>query len=206
MRTAPLQLRCQAERQHHVGSRVDRDMQVGLLGDLDPLRIDYHQLRVLLTLGRIDRPHQVQVGDGDVVAPDHDQVGMLQLFRRHAGCGAEHAGIGRAADDPAKLTPRQEGCAELVKEAPVHGATSQLAMRPCIVERQHRLRAMLLYSLGEAGVDQIQCLVPGDRLELTSAARAGPFQRAGQTVRAVHEFGVVAGDLVADHAGCVGVC
>ncbi|MFN9938655.1 MAG: hypothetical protein ACK56I_04195, partial [bacterium] len=68
----------QREAQHHVGSGMELDMQIGLLGDLRAQRIDDGKPAARAACLR-HLAHQVQVGDGSVVAPQQGEL-------RHARC------------------------------------------------------------------------------------------------------------------------
>ena len=90
-----------------VGAGLDRKVQVRLLGDLDPFRVDDHEL-CALALGGVDMAHQVQVAGRGVVAPDDDQLRQAHLLQRRAGCRAERAGVGLAADPAAQRAAAEE--------------------------------------------------------------------------------------------------
>ena len=70
----------------------------------------------------------------------------------------------------------QQRCTQPVEKAPIHGTTSQLAVWPGVVEREHRLRAVFIDRFGQALVDPIQRFVPADRLELLAATRADTLE------------------------------
>ena len=200
---ASLKLRRYRQGEHHIGARADLDEQVGLLGDARALGIDDDQPRAGLLSRRLDLPREMQVGHRDVVAPDHDEIGVAYLLWRHPGRGAIEARIGGAAHDSAQLTAREQRRPQLVEEPAVHRTSGELAVRAGVVQRQHRLRAMPRDRAGDACMDQVQGLTPGNRRERVLPATAHALQRAGEPRGTVHEFRIGARDLVADHAGRV---
>ena len=181
----------------------DLDEQIGLLGDARALGIDNDQPGTTLLSRRLNFPREMQVGHRDVVAPDHDEIGVADLLGRHPGRGAVEARVGRPSDDPAELSAGEQRRPEPVEEPAVHRAARELAVGACVVQRQHRLRAVPRNGVGDAGMDLVEGLVPGDRLEGVPAAGSHPLQRAGEPPGAVHELGVGARDLVANHPGRV---
>jgi hypothetical protein len=60
------------------------------------------------------------------------------------------------------------------------------------------------FDSGEAGSDLVERFVPGDPLELAAALGAAAPQRMQQTLGMMDTLGV-AGDLLADHAGGIGI-
>ena len=87
-----------------------------------------------------------------------------------------------------------------MEEAAVHGASRKLAVRPGVVQWQHRLRAVPRDGAIDACMDQVQRLIPGDWGERALAAPARALERTGKPSGSVHELGIGACDLVADHA------
>ena len=74
VRAKLVQLDRKRQSEQHVGAGSRCQMQVRLLGDLAAQRIDHHQ-PAALALGRPDVAHEVQIGDGGVVAPDDVELG-----------------------------------------------------------------------------------------------------------------------------------
>ncbi len=156
---ASLQLGGQGPRQDHVGAGLERDVQIGLLGDLDPLRIHHHDLGAVAP-GGIDDGRQVEVRPRDVVAPRDDQLGHPRLLGSDAR--------GRPKGSQPRLTPDataeggtvQERSAELVEEAQVHGRIGEHAVGARIVEGQDGLRPMGGHDGGDPIVDDVERLVP----------------------------------------------
>ena len=68
MGAQPLELDGEGEAEKHVGAGLESEVKVRLLGDLRAQRIDHRQ-PTALALGLADLPHEMQVGDGGVVAP-----------------------------------------------------------------------------------------------------------------------------------------
>ena len=147
----------------------------------------------------------MQVGHGDVVAPDDDEVRVTHLLRRHAGCGSVETRVGGTSHDSAQLPAREQRGSQAVKEATVHGASGELTVRPGVVQRQHRLRTVARDRAGNAGMDEVQGFAPGDGRERTLSAPARALERANKPCGSVHELRIGACDLVADHAGRVRV-
>ena len=86
---APLQLHREGPGEHDVGAGTQRHVEIGLLGELDPLGIHDDQARALLP-GRVDHGGEVQIAPGDVVAPDDDETRVADRFRpdvRHLAGG-----------------------------------------------------------------------------------------------------------------------
>ena len=175
-----------------------------LLGDTGALRIDHDQPGAAFAR-LLDDAREVQVGNGYVVAPDSDEVGVSCLLRRHSRCVAEQAGIGRAAHAAAKRTAIEQRGAQFMEKAPVHGTDRELSVRTRVVKRQYRLRPVGFDRLLRAFGDQLERLVPADRPEFTAARRAAAQQGFAQTLLAVHEIGVVLRNLVANRARGVGI-
>ncbi len=203
-RAPPLQLRGERPRQHHVGPGLERDVHVGLLGDLDALGIHHHDLGPVAA-GRVDDRGEVEVRPRDVVAPRDREPGVPHLLGGDAGRGAEGAEPGLGADAAAERRAVEERGAQLVEEAQVHRRIGEHAVRPRVVERQHRLRAVRGDHARHALVDEVERLVPGHRREAPLALGADAAQRRLQAPGPVYPLGVRAGDLGADHPGGVGI-
>jgi hypothetical protein len=197
----PLKLRRDGPREHHIRAGAHGQMEVRLLGRLDAPWIDHHQLGAI-ALGSVDLPHEMQIAAGGVVAPDDDELRETDLLERCAGCCAESAGVGGAADPAAQGTSAQQRGADPMKETQRHGITRQHPVRAGVVERQQRLRTVAADDLAYARVNGVQCLIPGDSLELVGTFLADTFQRVAQAVVAVHKFWVVIGHFGAN--GTVG--
>jgi hypothetical protein len=170
-----------------------------MCGHLHALGINHHQLGAL-GLGAVDGADEVQVGDRDVVRPNHDQFGVDALFRWGAGHVAVDADIGLALDATAHRPAVQLAGAELVEESQIHRPAGQHAVGASVVERNHALCAEAGNCGRDTGMDSVKRFVPRDPLEPALAARADPQQRVAQAGLAVHEVRVVPGDLVADDA------
>src|SRR5262249_58656740 len=92
----------------------------------------------------------------------------------------------------------EERRAELVKEAQVHGAAGEHAVRAGIVQRQDRLRAMFGDHGREALVNRVEGFVPGDRLETALASSADAPERGPETALPVRDCREGARDPGAD--------
>ena len=147
----------------------------------------------------------MQVRPRDIVPPGDDQPGERHLLRRDAGHRAEGAEPGLGADPAAQRLPLEQGRAQLVEEAQVHGAAGQHPVGPGIVERQDRLRAMGRDHRGEARVDDVERLLPRDALEPSVALDPGAAQGRQQTAFPVGDRGEVPRHLGADHSRGVGI-
>jgi hypothetical protein len=75
-----------------------------------------------------------------------------------------------------------------MKEAQRHRIACQHPMGSGIIERQKRLRAITIDDLANATVNRVECLIPGDPLELTGPFCADTLQWMAQAVRAVDEL------------------
>src|SRR5438093_842881 len=179
-------------------------MQVGLLGDLDPSRIDDDQLAAGLAHAADDR-RQVQVRPRHVVAPRHHQPRVRDLLGPDAGGGAERAQPRLGADAAAQWAPVEQRGAHAVEEAQVHRAAGQHAVRAAVVQRHHRLRAVLGDDRAHPRVDSVERLVPGDAHEAVLALGAHALERGADAPLAVDELRERLRHLGADHAFRVGV-
>ena len=108
----------------------------------------------------------MQVGDGDIIAPDHDQIGVLRLLGRHAGRVAIKALVGEAAHPTAERAPVHPGGPEAIEKPPIQRAAGQFAMRAGVVQRQDGLRAMGVDCGAKARHHQVQRRIPADALKL----------------------------------------
>ena len=195
---APLQLGGERPGQDQVGARPERDVQIRLLGHLGAHGIDHHELPASAP-HLVDEGHQVQVRPRDVTAPGHDQLGQRHLLRPHPGHRAERPHPRLGADASAQRLSVEERGAELVEEAQVHGAAREHPVRPRVVQREHRLRTVRGDHRGDARVDDVERLVPGDRLKAALALGPCPPERGEDPVIAVGEGREVTRYLGADH-------
>ena len=85
-RAGAFQLRRQRPGQQRVGARQQCDMQVGLCGNLGAQRVDHDQFSPGAHRSP-DATHQMQIGNGRVVAPHHVQPRVLCMLWRTAGHG-----------------------------------------------------------------------------------------------------------------------
>ena len=200
---ASLEFRRHRQGEHDIGTRSDLDEEVGLFGDARALRVYDDQPGAARPACRLDFPREMQVGHGDVVAPDDDEVRMAHLLGRHPGRRSVETCVRGTSHNPAQLPAREQRGSKPVEEAAVHGASRKLAVRPGVVQRQHRLRAVPRDGATDACMNQVQGLVPGDWSERALAAPARALERTGEPSGSVHELGIGACDLVADHAGRV---
>ena len=200
-RAPPLELGGHRPRQHDVRARLQRDVQVRLSRDRRPARIDDDELGAALARA-IDQGHEVKIRPRHVVAPRHDEPRVLDVLRTHAGDRAERAHPRFRADAAAQRFAIEQARAEPVKEAQVHRAAGEEAVRPGVVQREDRLRAVLGHDRGEALVDLVERLVPRDPLEGAGAGatRADATQRRADSRIAVDERRIRRGHLRAEHA------
>ena len=146
--------------------------------------------------------HHIDLGVDRIGAPDHDQIGLRHLARigpgEPPGAGDE-AGPGRIDADG-----REEAGIFLGVAQAVDAVAHHQAHRAGVEIGPHRFRAVLALGFQEFFGDEIERVVPGDRLERARAFRARAAQRLRQPVGMMDALGV-ARDLRADDAGRVGV-
>ncbi len=172
-------------------------MQIGLFGDLGAQRIDHHE-PATFAFRLAHAAHDMQVGDGRVVAPHDIEFRVLGKLRRASGNGAVGAGpclAAHAATHGAAIKLRR---AELVEEPRRHAVAGEQAVRSGVVQRRHRLRTPAVDHRADPRMDFVQRRIPRDAFELSGAFRAGAAQRMQQALRSVHEGRHVLRDLVAD--------
>ena len=198
-RAAPLELGGQRPAQHDVGAGPQRQVQVGLLGDLDAARVDHDQLAAGAPHA-LDQRRDVQVGPGDVVAPGDHEPRLRDLLGPDAGRGAEGPQPGLRPDTAAQRSAIEQRRAHAMEEAQVHRATGQQAVGSRVVERHHRLWAVLGDDRADPRVDRVERLVPRDAREATVALGPDPLERRAQAALAMHELGERARHLGAQHA------
>src|SRR5438445_227718 len=160
------------------GTKSGRPRRCGLLGNA------YDAPRA------VDDRHEVQVRPRDVAAPGDDQLRVLRLLRLDPGHRTERADPGLGADAAAEWPAIEQARAEPVEEAEIHRATGQQSVRPGVVERQDRLRAVRGHHGGESFVDDVERLRPRDTREAPLALRAHAPERRLETPLAVHEAGI----------------
>ena len=198
-RAAPLELGGQRPAQHDVGAGPQRQVQVGLLGDLDAARVDHDQLAAGAPHA-LDQRRDVQVGPGDVVAPGDHEPRLRDLLGPDAGRGAEGPQPGLRPDTAAQRSAIEQRRAHAMEEAQVHRATGQQAVGSRVVERHHRLWAVLGDDRADPRVDRVERLVPRDAREAVLALGAHPLERRAQAALTVHELRERARHLGAQHA------
>ena len=164
------QIAVERQRHHHVGTRSQRQMDVGLTRQVGPSRVQHHQRGTRL-LGSLDVRHQVDTGTGGVRPPDDNEPGMLIIGVGHAGHLAVERlvrGTGRDGTDRAGQ-PRR---AELPEQPCVNGVLGQQAVRPAVGKGQDRLGAPLVANLDHPCGDRAERLVPARPPEAALAPRA----------------------------------
>ena len=179
-------------------------MQVGLLGDLRPPRVDDDELRARPARAVDDR-HDVEVRPRHVAAPGDDQLRVLRLLGADAGRRTERPDPRLGPDAAAEGPAIEQAGAELVEEPEVHRPAGQEPVRPGVVQRQDRLRAVGGDDGGESLVDDVERLGPRDALEAPLPLGAHPAQRRPETSLAVDEPGIRLRNLRAEDAGRVGI-
>ena len=196
----PFQLSRQGPGQYHICTRLDGQMQIGFACHRHTARIDHHQLGTAAT-GSVDVGHEVHLRDGDIVAPDKNQLRLSHVFRSHQGDSAVGAYEGFTFHATAQRTARQIRGAKPVKEAEIHRTAGEKAMRTGIVERYNRLSTECLLHVCKTRINKIQGLLPCDASELAGPLGASTFEGGEKAVRTMHEFGVVA-DFGANRTTC----
>ena len=146
--------------------------------------------------------HHVDLGVDRVGAPDHHHVGLGHLARIGAG---QLAGAGDVACPRRR---RADGGVHhrvaLGMAQPVDAIAHDEAHGAGVVVGPDRFRAIAPLG-GQHGLGRdVECVVPGDALELAGALRALAAQRVHQSVGMMDALGI-ARDLGADDAGRVGV-
>ena len=138
---APLELRRERPGEDDVGARPEGQVQIGVLGELHALRIHHHEPGPL-PARLVDDGGEVEVAPRHVVAPDYDEPRVA----RRLGPDPGHRPIGAhpclAAHAPAEGLPVEEGGAQAVEEAQVHGPAREQAVRARVVQGQDGLRSV----------------------------------------------------------------
>src|SRR5207245_6315380 len=98
-----------------------------------------------------------------------DEAGCAHLLERRAGGCPESARVGRGADAATQWASAQQRSTAPMEEAQGHGIARQHPVRARVVERQQRLRAVAINDAADATVNSVECLIPGDPLELARA-------------------------------------
>ena len=174
-------------------------MHVGNLGGAGAVGVDDDELGSALFPGLGDVGHHIDLGRDRVAAPDDDQVGFRDLPPVDAALGADPnqpAGIRQSVADRrvlARVAHRMTQTLQPVALHQPHGAG--IEMRP------HRFAAVALGGARQPFGDQIERVVPRDRLigGATDALVADPAQRHRKPLGMVLPLGIAA-DLGADHA------
>src|SRR5207249_710431 len=169
--------------------RAERDVEIGLLGDLRPPRVDDDKLAAGATRSVDDR-HEVKVRPRHVAAPGDDELRMLGLLGPDAGHRAERPDPRLTADAAAERPAVEQARAEPVEEPEVHRASGEHAVRSGIVERKDRLRAVGGDHGREALVNGVERLRPRYALEAPFALGADPAQRRLEAPLAVDAAGI----------------
>ncbi len=185
-----------------VGAGAKRQVHVGGGGGSGAVGVDDDELGPPLLSGAGDVGHDVDLGGDGVGAPEHVEVGQ----RHFAGVGADH--LAAAGGPPGA---RDGGADGALAAGPAHGVAE--AEDAVAVDQAHGaggavdpggFAAVLVGGGGEASDRAVERFVPGDAGVLAAALGAGAAHGVEDAVGVVHPLGV-AGDLVADHPGGVGV-
>ncbi len=155
----------QAVEQHHVGARLQRQIQVGQFGGVGAARVGHDQLHAGVLLARFfDAAKQHRVGKGRVAADDEQALRVVHVVvagRWRVGPQREFVARHRAAHAQARVGVHVVGAdqpfGQLVENIVVLG--QQLAAE---VEA-HGVRTVLGDGLSEALGGQVQCRVPAQR-------------------------------------------
>ena len=137
MGAQPLELDGEGEAEKHVGAGPGGEVEVRLLGDLRAQRIDHRQ-STAAALGLANLPHQMQVRDGGVVAPEHIELSLGRQVGADTGSVAVSSQPGFAAHPAAERATKQLRGAELVKEPQRHAVEGQQAVGTAVAQRPFR--------------------------------------------------------------------
>jgi hypothetical protein len=191
------------QRQHDVGARPGREMQVGLLGQRDGPRVDDDQPRAAL-LRFLHVGDEVDAGRRGIHSPDDDQVRVHVVGKRDARHLAVEAARGRSGRSRANRAQEPRG-AQAIEQPHVGRVLREHAVRAAVAVGQDALATEALAGLEELGRDHGQRFVPADSLELSALTlRIGAAGGVKQPLGAVEMVRQVA-DLGADEALGVGV-
>ena len=187
------------QRQGAVGTRLDRNPLIGLLGGFREGGVDHHQLAAAL-LGFEQRAalEQPLVGPQHVHAPEDDVARVGEVMHREDV--AKDGQAGRAA---VLLAARGVGihvgrAIEIAQQVMIENGVGVM-----VTGQGDRLRAVLVRDILQLVGDEAEGLVPGDALELARPPfRAGPQHRIAQAVGilahppACHALGAAGADVV----------
>src|SRR3989442_5471633 len=114
-------------REHDVRPRAECQVEIGLLGDLGPPRVDDDELAAGAPRAVDDR-YEVEVRPRHVAAPGDDELRMLGLLGPDAGHGTERPDPGLGADAAAERPAVEQARAEPVEKP---GSIEPPASSPC---------------------------------------------------------------------------
>ena len=200
----PLEIGGHRPREDDVGPGPERDVQIGLLGDLRAPRVDDDELGAPAA-GLVDDRHDVQIRPRHVAAPGHDQLRVLGLLGPDARRRTKGADPGLRADTAAERTAVEQTGAEPVKEPKIHRTAGEHPVRAGIIQRQDRLRSVRGDDGREALVDDIERLGPRDALEASLALGARAHERRLEAPVSVDEARIRLRHFRAEHTRRVGV-
>ena len=180
-----------------VGAGLHHHGEIGLLHRAVHVDVDRDDLGVALFAGARRVGHDVDLGVHRIGAPDHDQIGFRHLARigtgDPAGAGGK-AGVGGVDADGGMKARVFLGVAQPMDAVALHETHGA-----GVVIRPDRLRSISRFGHEELLADDIERVVPRDRLERAGALRPGPAHRPRHPIGMVDALGV-ARDLGADHA------
>jgi hypothetical protein len=167
------------ERQGAVGPWTDRQMDIGLLGERGPARIDHDQV---LARPMPNQGVRIEGRDGSARVGRPDEM-ATRLGRHHGGGGLDlvaeghllgHHGRREAAAALGQIVRRPEGVRQAL----------QLGTRLLGVAREEadRRGTMGLLDPAQTHGDGVERLVPGDALEVTAPARSDALERIEDAV------------------------
>ena len=183
------------ERAVRAGLQTQR--QIRLPHRLGVVDVDDDDLRAAL-LSRAHRVgHHVDLRRDRVGAPDDDAVGLGHFARIDAGDAPGAGEIAGPGDGDADRA--EEARIALDVRQPLDPVAHHEAHRARVEIRPDAFGAEAALGLQEFLRDDVERVVPGDRLELTGALRADAAQRLGQPVLVMDALGI-ARDLGADDA------
>ncbi len=156
-----------------VGAGLHHHGEIGLLHRAVHVDVDRDDLGAALLAGARRVRHHVDLGVDRIGAPDHDQIGFRHLARIGAGDAAGaggKAGVGRVDADGGMEAGVFLGVAQPMDAVALHQAHGA-----GVVIRPDRLRAVARFGLQELLGDDVERVVPGDRLERvrSPSARCG---------------------------------
>ena len=173
-----------AVRQRRIGARSQGQPHIGPRRDPGEPRVDRYELGPFV---QADRKRlalvTVRVADHEVVAPDHDALGVVLVVDDGVGAAGDNAG-GNARSVAEVPGRKHIWAAQQIGKA----VDGRLVFPPRPIPQDDRFGPVPFFVGQDSLGDGVQGLVPGDALPLAARFRPDPLHRIGQPVGVVGEL------------------